>query len=134
MQVERHEEKSPGPQPTSVNDFQSAVLLLWDEHVRKDLLFGNKLRFCKSCVCFFYHGEAGADHPPEDTCLVKDYFIEAKITSPTRLANFLWGLNMNLSCFPPAAGNFFAIKHQPKPLASPMASLSPHLASIQAKA
>jgi hypothetical protein len=134
MQVEKQDDKSPRTELSLAADFQKAVQQLWDTHVRADLIYNKKLRFCKPCICFFYLGEPGVDHPAEDTYQVHQFFTEASITSPIRLATYLWGLYLLTSGFPTNFSSFFTTKHQPKQLTNSSPSLAPQLASIQAQA
>ena len=100
MEVEKTEERPLAAQLTSLRDFQQATQLLWDEHVRKELLFGKKLlRYCRTCCSFFYEGEQGADHPPEDTETVQQFFQLSGINTVSRLSNFLWTTHGRLDSF-----------------------------------
>jgi hypothetical protein len=134
MELEKPEERTLTTQLASMKDFQDSVQQLWDQHVRADLIYGKKLRFCKTCVSFYYQGEAGSEHPPEDTETVQRLFTETGINTAARLAAFLWSSYSKLAIFAPNSGNFLATKHQPKPLPSSPGVGTAQLAGLQAKA
>ena len=133
MELEKPEERTLVAQLASMRDFQDSVHQLWDQHVRKDLLFGKKLRYCKTCVSFFYQGDPASEHPPEDTEAVQRLFTESGINTEARLATFLWGSYSKLSIFASNGGNFLATKHQPKPLPSPQGEATAQICGLQVK-
>ena len=134
MEVEKTEERPLSAQLTSLKDFQHATQLLWDQHVRTELIYGKKLRYCRTCSSFYYEGEPGADHPPEDTEAVQHFFQQAGISTVAKLANFLWANNCKVDSFPPSSGSFFSTKHQPRRASASPGGHQPSLAGLQARA
>jgi hypothetical protein len=118
MQVEKMEERTQMGQMRSMAEFQEVVRQLWDNHVRTELIYGKKLRFCKTCFVFYYQTDPEADHPVEDSESVQKFFGEAGITSLSRLVNFLWNAYSRVSGFQPVLANMMTAKHRPATMAS----------------
>jgi hypothetical protein len=92
MLVEKTNERGTVAQLRSVGDFKEAVKQLWDNHVRTELIYGKKLRFCRTCTTFFYQEDPDVDHPPGDTEGVREFLGTAGITSLSRLETMLFSL------------------------------------------
>ena len=97
--------------------FQEVVKELWDTHVRAELIYYKKLRFCKTCFAFYYQTDPESDHPMEDTESVQKFFGDAGITSLSRLINFLWNAFSRMKGFQPVLSNIMTGKHKPVSLA-----------------
>jgi len=136
MQVEKQEEKPQVPKPISASDFKKVCLLLWDNHVRTDLVFGKRLFICMSCIRLAFNADVDCtcDHPKEDIRLVQKFFTELGIISAGHLAEFLWSLTPNMASIPTSYADFMSKKHLPRQLSNSMAVLAPHISNITSKA
>ena len=93
-------------------EFHQMVKQLWDTHVRTELIYGKKLRFCKTCFAFFYQTDAESDHPNEETESVQKFFGDAGITSQSKLGSFLWKALSRVKGFQPSLNNILTGKHR----------------------
>ena len=76
--------------PLNREQFKTACFVLWDLHIRTNLVYSKNLVYCRPCFAFFYLQDSQADHPKEQAIVVQKYCTDNLITSGTILDQALW--------------------------------------------
>ena len=99
MQVEKAEERMQDNNVRSLHEFQEEVKQLWDTHIRNDLIYGKKLRFCRTCFSFYYQTTQKQNILSRTLRVYRNSSERQESLPFSDLLNFLWNcLLVDLTC------------------------------------
>src|SRR5688500_16629967 len=78
-------------------EFVKACITLWDQEIRKELIYHKGLLCCLECLSFFSNQELASTHPKALTTQVNKLCSQNRLNTADAFFQYLWAISCQLS-------------------------------------